>query len=75
MEEQAGKPADDESRGGEDSPHPVARAEPLDSEEQRAAEQWLRRIPDDPAGLLRRKFLYQYNQRAGQSGPAGTQTW
>jgi Ca-activated chloride channel family protein len=40
------------------------RAQPLDSEEQLAAEQWLRRIPDDPGGLLRRKFLYQYRQRA-----------
>ena len=29
-----------------------------------AAEQWLRRIPQDPGGLLRRKFLYQY-QRLG----------
>lgn len=29
-----------------------------------AAEQWLRRVPQDPAGLLRRKFLYQY-QRLG----------
>jgi Ca-activated chloride channel family protein len=33
------------------------------SEEQQANEQWLRRIPDDPGGLLRRKFLYQYQQR------------
>jgi Ca-activated chloride channel family protein len=33
--------------------------------EQQAIEQTLRRIPDDPAGLLRRKFLYQYNQQAG----------
>ncbi len=39
-------------------------ARPLDSEEKIAAEQWLRRIPDDPGGLLRRKFLYQYRQRA-----------
>jgi Ca-activated chloride channel family protein len=31
---------------------------------EQAAEQWLRRIPQDPGGLLRRKFLYQY-QRAG----------
>lgn len=29
-----------------------------------AAEQWLRRVPQDPGGLLRRKFLYQY-QRLG----------
>ena len=33
------------------------------AEEQQATEQWLRRIPDDPSGLLRRKFHYQYRQR------------
>lgn len=32
-------------------------------EQQAAMEQWLRRIPDDPGGLLRRKFRYQYQQR------------
>jgi Ca-activated chloride channel homolog len=36
-------------------------------EEQQAAEQWLRRIPDDPSGLLRRKFKYQYQQQKRQS--------
>ena len=35
-------------------------------EQQQATEQWLRRIPDDPAELWRRKFLYQYQQRAPQ---------
>jgi len=33
-------------------------------EQQQAMEQWLRRIPNDPGGLLRRKFRYQY-QRMG----------
>jgi Ca-activated chloride channel family protein len=47
---------------------------PLSSEEQMAAEQWLRRIPDDPGGLLRRKFLYQYQQRQGRSSNDG-QRW
>ncbi|MCH1553876.1 MAG: VWA domain-containing protein, partial [Luminiphilus sp.] len=32
-------------------------------EEQQALEQWLRRVPDDPGGLLRRKFRYQSLQR------------
>jgi Ca-activated chloride channel family protein len=27
-------------------------------------EQWLRRVPDDPGGLLREKFRYQSRQRA-----------
>jgi len=35
-------------------------AEELSKEEKMAAEQWLRRIPDDPGGLLRRKFRHQY---------------
>jgi len=33
----------------------AAREEPL-TEEQQATEQWLRQIPDDPSGLLRRKL-------------------
>ncbi len=36
------------------------------NETQQANEQWLRRIPDDPGGLLRRKFLYQSQQSRGQ---------
>ena len=37
------------------------------SEEQKQAnEQWLKRIKDDPAGLLKRKFKYQYGQRRQQ---------
>ena len=38
-------------------------AEELTKEEKMAAEQWLRRIPDDPGGLLRRKFRSQYQRR------------
>lgn len=32
-------------------------------EQKQADEQWLRGIPDDPGGFLRRKFQYQYQQR------------
>ena len=42
-------------------------------EGQLASEQWLRRIPDDPAGLLRRKFKYQYQQQNRQ--PTTEQYW
>ena len=39
-------------------------AEPSEYDEsEQANEQWLKRIPDDPAGLLKRKFKYQYGQR------------
>lgn len=44
------------------------------SEAQRATEQWLRRIPDDPGGLLRRKFLYQ-SQVNPQQSVQGDQPW
>lgn len=37
-----------------------------------AHEQWLRRIPDDPSGLLRRKFLQQSRQRNIQSDESDT---
>ncbi len=40
-------------------------------EQQQAVEQWLRKIPDDPAGLMRRKFKYQYQQRKNQQNTKG----
>lgn len=45
---------------------PVALPGDAPSEEQLAQEQWLRRIPDDPGGLLRRKFLIEHMMRQQQ---------
>jgi len=42
-------------------------------EQEQAMEQWLRRIPDDPGGLLRRKFRHQY-QRSGKDQD-GNNVW
>jgi len=42
-------------------------------EQDQAIEQWLRRVPDDPGGLLRRKFRYQY-QRSGKDQD-GNNVW
>ncbi len=49
---------------------PSARGQALDdewpppkSEQTLALEQWLRRIPEDPGGLLRRKFLIEHIER------------
>jgi len=36
--------------------------EKLTDEQKQALEQWLRRVPDDPGGLLRNKFRWQYQQ-------------
>ncbi len=34
-----------------------------DQKSEQALQQWLRRIPDDPGGLLRRKFLLEHQRR------------
>ncbi|NNM01300.1 MAG: VWA domain-containing protein [Gammaproteobacteria bacterium] len=63
-----------EQQAMDDPPRESAGAQDIDAqadagdESSQATEQWLRRIPDDPAGLLRRKFRYQYQQRyAGEA--------
>jgi Ca-activated chloride channel family protein len=35
-------------------------------ERDQALQQWLRRVPDDPSGLLREKFRYESRQRQQQ---------
>ncbi|MBT3426944.1 MAG: VWA domain-containing protein [Gammaproteobacteria bacterium] len=41
----------------------LAEENELDAEEKQAMQQWLRRVPDDPGGLLRRKFERQFEDR------------
>ncbi|RIZ69346.1 MAG: VWA domain-containing protein [Methylococcales bacterium] len=55
------KPEKDKEDKEKSQPSPAE--EQPSTEEQQANEQWLKRIPDDPAGLLKRKFKYQYSQR------------
>ena len=55
-------PSIDEADGGTSSPRPK-------SEEALALEQWLRRIPEDPEGLLRRKFLIEHLLRQQGATP------
>lgn len=71
-QEQAQAPTPKQSQEPEAAP-PESAAEPkiqtekpmdILDESQQATEQWLRRIPDDPGGLLRRKFQYLYQQRS-----------
>jgi Ca-activated chloride channel family protein len=58
-------PAEDQD--AQEKPMQQAETRSEDEKEQ-ATEQWLKRIPDDPGGLLRRKFLYQYRQRQQSTG-------
>ena len=72
-EEKEAAAAEAEENAAEDGQQSPAAANPTDElsdelsdEEKQALEQWLNRIPDDPGGLLKRKFLYQYKQREHQ---------
>jgi Ca-activated chloride channel homolog len=53
---------------------PESKLTEAQKEQQQANEQWLRRIPDDPGGLLRRKFYYQSQQR-NQLNNQGQARW
>ena len=55
QDEQQDSQGDQESQAQEDQ---ASR-----DEKQEALEQWLRRVPDDPGGLLRRKFQHETKQR------------
>lgn len=59
VEASLGKPGT-EGKKGEAVNAAQATAAPPKSEKQIAQEQWLRSIPEDPGGLLRRKFLIEH---------------
>ncbi len=63
-QKQDGEADQDQSQLGEENQ--VDADSEMDSEEKQALEQWLRRIPDDPGGLLRRKFRAQHEERLKQ---------
>lgn len=54
--------------GDEQSTTPPLRpaSDTIDGEQRQALEQWLRKIPDDPGELLRRKFWYEQQQHQDQ---------
>lgn len=78
-QEQAQAGSEEKNTGEQPGEQPQSRpseAEIRDAEQQQVLEQWLRRIPDDPRGLLRRKFLLQYRRLAEQQGlQPEAQTW
>ena len=52
-----------------------AETDPEQRERDQAMEQWLRRVPDDPSGLLREKFRYQSQQRQRDGSKQNAQVW
>lgn len=73
-QEDEGEPQEsDQQQGDQDSeqegepqpgePGAEAQQQAWDEEDEQAMERWLQRIPDDPGGLLRRKFRNQHQRR------------
>lgn len=82
--EQAEQPGQEDRRGERPEPYEEAdqqsaasQTQPMDTEESQAnqdrqrevIESLLRRVPDDPGGLLREKFLYETRERAQAGQP------
>lgn len=66
--------AKDGKQGDKDGERKAQAAVPAEDaatrEKRQALDQWLQRVPDDPGGLLRRKFMLEY-QRRQQGGGDG----
>lgn len=77
--QQAMTQQDQDKKANEQQQAQTAQAGEVDTaklENQQAVEQWLRRIPDDPSGLLRRKFVREHRkQQNAAPAPGNEQTW
>ena len=62
-----------EEAGKKQADQKPEKAEMTEQEKEQAkqTQQWLHKIPDDSAGLWRRKFQYQYRQRQPQNASSG----
>jgi Ca-activated chloride channel family protein len=78
QQENAARP-DEEQPGEQPEEQAEQRAEaqldPEAAERDQAMEQWLRRVPDDPSGLLRQKFLYESRRRAQRGEQTNNDTY
>ena len=72
-ERQAAQVAD-ENESGEESEEGSEDESGMDEEEKLALQQWLRRVPDDPGGLLKNKFRQQYETRLREGKAEGNDT-
>lgn len=60
------KPPRDQQQAAHPADQKKQAADTQSEQRRQAMEQWLRRIPDDPSGLLRRKFKYESRLRQQQ---------
>jgi Ca-activated chloride channel family protein len=76
QEQQPREPQQDEPGESEQEQQAEATlADPQEQERDQAMEQWLRRVPDDPSGLLREKFRYESRQRQEQGNRKDDETY
>jgi len=68
-EQQEGEPSEGEP-GDQEGEQQLEPSEAWSEEDAQAMEQWLRRIPDDPGGLLRRKFRNEHQRRGAPDDEA-----
>ncbi len=70
-DKQAGKESEKKDDGENSDEKRAARQQELREAtpdlEQQQTQQWLKKIPDNPGGLLRRKFKYQYSREQHQN--------
>ncbi len=65
------KPAADANKGDKPQHGVAAAKDEAAREKQQTLEHWLQRVPDDPGGLLRRKFQLEYQRRQQGAGEGG----
>lgn len=72
-ERQPEKPKESEEQ--QPAPATASESDKLDQQQQQAMEQWLRKIPDEPSGLLRRKFDYESRLKQLDSNQQDQPQW
>ena len=65
-EEQSEEDQSKEQQSEEEQSKQQSEEDSLKEQQQMELQQWLRRVPDDPGGLLKQKFRYQSQQRASE---------
>jgi Ca-activated chloride channel family protein len=72
--DQGDESSEDQQEGSEQEAQPSESemAQNWSEEDAQAMEQWLRRIPDDPGGLLRRKFRNEHQRRGSPADESKT---
>jgi len=75
QQDQQQEPSEQEQSSEQEQQAEPAQLSPEEQERDQAMEQWLRRVPDDPSGLLREKFRYESRLRQQQGAQPQDETY